>query len=290
MDGEGTVNQEHVLGRAIADARRRAGMTQQELCAKASLSYSTLAKIERGAIKTPSIFTVMAISEATGTSIEDLAGKASYKPIQTAQKAYKTSKSGIKFVYFDVNGTMVRFFQRAFTNIANDSGVPEESVERFFWQHNDEVCRGETSLEEFNRLLAERLGWGEISWADYYLKNVDPVIDVHELARWVAENYHIGLLTNAMPNLTNLMLENGVLPKLDYDVIIDSSVVKTIKPEKEIYSIAAQRAGLEPHQILTIDDNQTNLIAAAQLGWQTIWFDDYRPFEGVDRVRQILEF
>ena len=44
------------LGRRLQEARKKANFTQQELCQKAGLSYSTLAKIERGAIKSPSIF------------------------------------------------------------------------------------------------------------------------------------------------------------------------------------------------------------------------------------------
>jgi transcriptional regulator with XRE-family HTH domain len=63
---------EKTLGSRLQLARRRAGLTQQELCQKAGLSYSTLAKIERGAIKSPSVFTVAAIAGATNTSIEDL--------------------------------------------------------------------------------------------------------------------------------------------------------------------------------------------------------------------------
>ncbi len=48
--------QEKGLGLQLQAARRRCGFTQQQLCQKSGLSYSTLAKIERGAIKSPSIF------------------------------------------------------------------------------------------------------------------------------------------------------------------------------------------------------------------------------------------
>jgi transcriptional regulator with XRE-family HTH domain len=41
------------LGKRLQAARQKAGLTQQTLCQKAGLSYSTLAKIERGAIKSP---------------------------------------------------------------------------------------------------------------------------------------------------------------------------------------------------------------------------------------------
>ena len=54
------VGLEVALGKHLQAARQRASMTQQQLCQKAGLSYSTLAKIERGAIKAPSIFTIEA--------------------------------------------------------------------------------------------------------------------------------------------------------------------------------------------------------------------------------------
>lgn len=60
------------LGKKIQEARQKCNMTQQDLCMDAGLSYSTLAKIERGAIKAPSIFTVMKIAVALNTSLEQL--------------------------------------------------------------------------------------------------------------------------------------------------------------------------------------------------------------------------
>lgn len=290
MDGEGATGQEFVLGKAIAAARRQAGMTQQELCSKANLSYSTLAKIERGAIKTPSVFTVAAIAEATGTSVEQLAGIAPSNTPVIVQNQLKTSKVGVKFVYFDVNGVMVRYYQRAFTSIAADTGVSADTIEALFWHYNDACCRGEMSSDEFNRILAERVGWGEISWSNYYLANIDPIPEVHQLAQWTAEHYRIGLLTNIMPGILPQMRERGILPHLNYNAIIDSSELGAIKPEEAIYRRAQEIAQVEPHEILLIDDSRTNLMAAEKLGWHVLWFDDYRPSEGVERIRQALEF
>ena len=62
------------LGKLLQGARKKAGLTQQELCQKAGLSYSTLAKIERGAIKAPSIFTIQSIAGALNTNLNDLMG------------------------------------------------------------------------------------------------------------------------------------------------------------------------------------------------------------------------
>src|SRR3954463_8581383 len=105
---------EKELGKRLQLARKRAGLTQQELCQKAGLSYSTLAKIERGAIRSPSVFTVAAIAEATGVSLETLLDLKNSSKTPAPADAKKRSKNGVSFVYFDVNGTLVRFYHRAF--------------------------------------------------------------------------------------------------------------------------------------------------------------------------------
>src|SRR3984885_6127949 len=96
------------LGHRLQLARQAAGLTQQALCQKANLSYSTLAKIERGAIKAPSIFTIQNIASALGTTLDALIGELG--PATPVPKTRLRSKSGISFVYFDVNGCLVRFF------------------------------------------------------------------------------------------------------------------------------------------------------------------------------------
>lgn len=289
MNGVETVK-ELELGCAIAAARKNAGLTQQELCAKASLSYSTLAKIERGAIKTPSVFTVAAIAEATGTTVEALTGIVTTAGLITPQRDYKTAKSGVKFVYFDVNGVLVRFFQRAFTALAQDTGVSPDIVEAVFWRHNDAVNRGEMSIQEFNEVLAKHIGVSSVSWADYYLSSIDPITEMHACVTWAAEHYRIGLMSNIMPGFLTQMIQKGLLPQVAYDVIIDSSEVHAIKPEGKIYEIAAERSGVMPQEILLIDDGRTNLMAAEHLGWHVLWFDDYRPSESEARIRQALDF
>jgi len=278
------------LGKVLQNARKRGGLTQQQLCQQSGLSYSTLAKIERGAIKSPSIFTVQSIADALGLSLSELLGQSTSQGSGTAQTAKKRSKTGIRFVYFDINGCMVRFFHRAFTELANDTGAPASLIETTFWHYNDAVCRGEMSVDDFNQALAERVGVDSIDWQAYYLAAIDPIEEIREVAAWASEHYRIGLLSNIMPGFIEVMCERDLLPALPYDVIIDSSEVGAIKPEAEIYQIAEEKSGAKDSEILLIDDSRTNLMAAERAGWQVLWFDDYRPEESVTRIRQTLEY
>lgn len=288
MNGVDTVK-ELELGHAIALARRNAGLTQQELCAKANLSYSTLAKIERGAIKTPSVFTVAAIAVATGTSVESLVGLESVVPTST-KRDYKTAKNGIAFVYFDVNGVLVRFFQRAFTALASDAGVPADSVEALFWRYNDSVNTGDMSVDEFNAILAKHVGLPTVSWEAYYLANIEPIAEMHECLNWASKYYKVGLMSNIMPGFLNDMIKRDLLPNIAYDAIIDSSDVHAIKPDLAIYEASSRAAEVSPSQILLIDDDRMNIMAAEKLGWHVMWFDDYRPAESAERAKSILAF
>lgn len=273
------------LGKRLQDARKNAGLTQQELCHKANLSYSTLAKIERGAIKAPSIFTIQSVAGALGVTLGDLMGEES----QPKPPTKKRSKGGVTFVYFDINGCLVRFFHRAFARIAKDTNTTSDKVEKIFWHYNEAVCRGEISMEEFGVQSGERLNTQRIDWASYYLDAIEPIEEAQELVRWAAKNYRVGLLSNIMPGLIDEMFERGILPDVTYDAIIDSSKVGAIKPEPKIYEIAQDWTETKPEEILFIDDSRTNIMAAENLGWHVMWFDDYRPDESAARAKTALE-
>jgi HAD superfamily hydrolase (TIGR01509 family) len=275
---------ERGLGKLLQKARQAAGLTQQQLCNRANLSFSTLTKIERGAIKSPSIFTVKSIAIALNLSLDELVGNQLTRP----RRNLKKTKSGASFIYFDLNDCLVTTYQRHFDKLAQDSGARLEVVESTYWHYNDRVCRGEMSLADFNTYLSDRLGL-TIKWEDYYLNSVQPIKEMQELLIWASENYRIGLLTNTMPTLVDSLRNSGIIPNIHYDAIIDSSQVKAIKPEVEIYQIAEIKAGCPAEEILLIDDDRINLMAAEHMNWHVISFNDSQPSESVMRVKQALE-
>ncbi|HSX36083.1 MAG TPA: helix-turn-helix domain-containing protein [Patescibacteria group bacterium] len=279
---------EEKLGRKLQAARLQAGLTQQALCQKANLSYSTLTKIERGAIKSPSIFTIQNIAAALELGLDELMGV----PAPGGRNAGRNqhSKSGVRFVYFDINGCLLRFYHHAFTRLAEVTGAPADIIETTFWHYNDQACRGAMTMPEFNQALSVELGVAEpIDWLDYYIEAVEPIPVMQELVRWASEHYRVGLLTNIMPGFVDMLIKKGLLPNIEYDAIVDSSVVKTIKPESKIYSLATDKAHVSGHEILLVDDSRVNLMAAAKHNWHVLWFDDYRPDESVQRVRDALQ-
>jgi len=52
--------------------RTKLGLTQDDLAKKADIKYTTLMKVESGAVNKPSVQTMAKIDKALGVSIEDL--------------------------------------------------------------------------------------------------------------------------------------------------------------------------------------------------------------------------
>ncbi|MCA9348779.1 HAD-IA family hydrolase [Candidatus Saccharibacteria bacterium] len=185
---------------------------------------------------------------------------------------------------------MVNFYHQAFSKIAIQTGASPEQVESISWRFNDQVCRGEMSVEQFNQELAKALGVSQIDWQHFYMSTVQPIEEAQACFEWAKEHYQVGLLSNIFPGFIEDMQTRGILPKLDNVTVVDSSRVGVIKPEIKIYDIATNRAGVPPESILFIDDSRTNLIAAERFGWRGLWFDDFRPAESANRIRTALEF
>jgi HAD superfamily hydrolase (TIGR01509 family) len=274
---------EQALGARLQEVRRQKGFTQQLLCQKANLSYSTLAKIERGAIKSPSIFTIQRIATTLGVSLDELIGGA-----KEDGRELRHTASGVGFVYFDVNGCLVHGFQRAFTALATQSGVSPDVIETLFWRYNDEINRGTMSIDDFNEVLTKRLGQ-PVDWAEAYYGAVEPVPGMQAMMAEAAKYFKVGLFTNSMPGLVQGLLSRGVLPELRYDALVDSSEIGVSKPDPKAYKLAAQRSGCAADEILLIDDTRNCLTGAEDAGWSVLQYDGALPTDSLQRVAASLE-
>ena len=272
------------LGKRLQLMRQRAGMTQQQLCLAANLSFSTLTKIERGAIKAPSIFTIQSIASALGMGLDDLLD------FEAPQAKGRITKSGVRFVYFDVNGCLARFYHRAYIQIAQDYSLPADLVEMAFLHYNADVCSGKISMTEFNRSIAKRLGIAKLDWAKYYLANIEPMPGMAETVRWASQHYGVGLLTNVMPGILDELMDKKIIPDIKYDAIIDSSKAGLVKPDQAIFELALKKANLPPECLMLVDDSRENIAVAEKKGWHVMLFDYAEPDMSVDQVRLALEF
>ena len=57
-----------------------------------------------------------------------------------------------------------------------------------------------------------------------------------------------------------------------FEVVVDSSDVGMRKPDREIYELTCELAGVDPAATVFVDDNADNVAAAARLGMETVHF------------------
>lgn len=70
--------------------------------------------------------------------------------------------------------------------------------------------------------------------------------------------------------------------------IVVSGTEKIAKPDAAIYALAARRFGHRPGEMLFIDDNEANVIAARRCGWQVHHFVDAEMLATDLRARDLI--
>lgn len=272
------------LGKNIARLRKVKGLTQDSLSSRAGISYSTLAKLERGAISSPSVFTMADIAKVLGVSIDEIIST------QPPKKPGVNINKEIKFVYCDVNGVLVRFYHRAFTKIAEDTGISLDKIETAFWHFNDAANRGEMTNQEFNVALEKRLGLakGTIDWQKSYMECVEPITLMHRCLADISKKTKVGLLSDSFHGFLAEMLKRKLLPDINYASVVESATVHAKKPDQRMYEIAENMAKTKGENILFIDDSRANLVEAEKRGWRVLWFDAYNPKDSINRVLDAL--
>jgi putative hydrolase of the HAD superfamily len=110
---------------------------------------------------------------------------------------------------------------------------------------------------------AQRDIW--IGWEEF---RPDPLM--LELIRQLKQDgYRVGMVSNVLPLSAKLILEHGGYEL--YDFCILSCEVGLAKPEPAIFELALSKLpGIEPQEVIYIDDQERHLKPAAELGIRTV--------------------
>jgi len=187
----------------------------------------------------------------------------------------------IKFVYFDIGGVMVEDFSNTnkWDQMISSWGIVEkdkkELLNNLFGDFENEVNLGK-SVEDFLPMVEEKF---KIKFSKNYSLNKDFVNrfyrnrGLEKIIKKYRDKYGMGLLTNMYPGMLNLIKENKLIPEINWDIILDSSIIKCKKPEAEIYEMAESRCGFLGGEILFVDNKEKNLVVPRNMGWQTFLFN-----------------
>ncbi|MCA1493203.1 HAD-IA family hydrolase [Ensifer sp. NBAIM29] len=86
-----------------------------------------------------------------------------------------------------------------------------------------------------------------------------------------------------LSNELDLFYGSGFRDKLpflsDFDVIIDATYTKVLKPDPQSYGFVTRALGVDAEQCVFVDDQLRNITGARSVGMQTVHFDVTRPSE-----------
>jgi FMN phosphatase YigB (HAD superfamily) len=200
-----------------------------------------------------------------------------------------------KFIYFDLGGVVISDFSgtNKWGELKQGLGltpVQYEEFDKFFDEYEPQVCTGldiETLVpklkEKFNLTLPENYSF-MMDFVNRFEKNefINAVLSKAD------EKYPIGLLTNIYPYMLNAIIEKGLMPSVNWEVLIDSSIVKLRKPQKEIFELATEKACVNKNEILFVENGQKHIDAAKKFGWQTFLYDSSNPQKSSEKLLKII--
>lgn len=202
----------------------------------------------------------------------------------------QASESPVSFIYFDVGGVLLHYVE-AERQFAKELGISFETLDEDLKRHSDKLLNGGLNLETWWLGFAEEYGldgWKRLDFVSYLHRYYEPIWQTHELVYRLSDSYPLGLLTNVSRGVHQVSYESGLIPVIDYAVVVKSFAVALAKPEPTIYALAATLAQVEAKQILFIDDDVDNVAGAKACGFQTLHFDELQPEISVQQIEAYL--
>ena len=187
----------------------------------------------------------------------------------------------ISFIYFDIGGVLINDLdnREKWSKLRDDIGVKKEfenDFEKLFSEYEYNGLCLNKDVDILIPIFSEKFGMNfpkDYSLLEDMVNRFQINESVWPLVFKLKKNVRLGLLTNIYPRMLELNFKKGLIPPIDWDVIIDSSVVGFQKPDLRIYSVAEEKSETKKEEILFIDDRRENIEAAAEFGWQTILYD-----------------
>lgn len=186
----------------------------------------------------------------------------------------------IKFIYFDVGGVIIRDFSGTtkWQELKRDLGITpqqDQQFDSFFATYEQQICI-DTNVEDLVPLMTHKFHLklpANYSLLHDFVNRFEQNLSIWPVVSEASIHYKLGLLTNMYQGMFPAIKNRGLLPPINWHSIIDSSLVGVAKPQEQIFTLAQSQAGVDPSDILFIDNTQKHLDTAKALSWQTFHYN-----------------
>lgn len=188
----------------------------------------------------------------------------------------------IKAIIFDICGIVIdESATQSRELLAEKFNFKAEDFSSFAKKNIEKSFKGWPGKEFFSALVKEagiNAKPEELysSWLEARNKTSKINNKIRNLILKLKKNYFIGCLTNT--TILNDKSRARIEAYKMFDIVIRSTSLKAMKPEKEIYEKLLEKLAKEeikPGEIVFIDNKQEYLAPAEKLGIKTIFYKDY---------------
>lgn len=169
----------------------------------------------------------------------------------------------VKWLFFDIGSTLIDetdVYERRIGRIAEFAGISKESASEKVLELYKQNKKGD--LELARKYDVELPKWES--------KYEVPYREAEEVLRKLHDKYKIGIIANQNPGTRERLEAWGLLKYID--LIVASAEEGVAKPDRRIFNIALERAGVAPEDTFMIGDRIDNdILPAKNIGMKTIW-------------------
>lgn len=175
----------------------------------------------------------------------------------------------VKAIIFDYFGVIQPDVRSA--TYRSFGGDPDKDAQ-FLHDTYNAVNRG--FITSARPLIAEHLGISEQEWVRALDERRGHDKELLAYILELRKKYKTGLLSNIGPGGLQLMWPKGELEKY-FDVAVASGDIGRVKPEPEIFTLMAERLGVQPSECVMLDDLEKHCDGAQSAGMQAIQYTHF---------------
>lgn len=196
----------------------------------------------------------------------------------------------IKAFLFDYDGVISQGVDVTLPakRLAHNIGISEVKASELIKTIWDNYSRGESTSDDVWNTIQNQIGanvptekrniwhtWDELKPLPYMLDFVDEL---------KSKGYQVGLLSNVFKETADIIRDNGGYRSFDFTIL--SCEAGARKPEPGIYALAMKKLpGIQPGEVLFLDDRERCILGAKEFGLQTIHVTDHKmAIEQIDNL------
>ncbi len=203
----------------------------------------------------------------------------------------------IRAVVFDIGGVLERVADDAWPEVwigrwEGRAGRPTGTIAAYLAEHAPQgsLVTGEVSEAQLRQLYVDALGLDDASadvmmaelW-DAYCGELDA--EMYDFAQGLRPGHTTAILSNSGDGARREEQRRYGFEDL-VDTIVYSHEVGLAKPDPAIYALTTARLGVEPSEIVFLDDVEGHVQAARAFGWRAVVHRDTQ--QSIREVRALL--